>query len=302
MKKGLVLEGGGLRGMFSVGVTDVLMENDVRFDGMIGVSAGATFGCNVKSHQPTRALRYSIRFRNDVRYMGLTSLLTTGNLVNAEFCYRTVPDKYDLFDYEQFEQEAMEFQVVCTEATTGQAVYKRLDSLRGENMDWLRASASMPIVSRPVRVAGHTLLDGGIADSIPLHHFQQEGYGRCVVVLTQPKGFRKQQTRLIPLFHLCMRKYPRITEAMARRHIMYNEQLDYLHQQEQQGNALVIYPQAPLPIGRVQQDRKRMERVYQMGREAAIEALPRLREFMSPLPASPQRGRGYTKQAPSQPR
>lgn len=266
--------------MFTVGVTDVMMEEGVSFDGMIGVSAGATFGCNLKSHQPTRALRYSIRFRNDRRYMGLYSLLTSGDLVNAEFCYHTVPDRYDLFDYDRFERDAMEFQVVCTDALTGRAVYKRLDSLRGENMDWLRASASMPIVSRPVRVAGHVLLDGGIADSIPLRHFQEEGYGRCVVVLTQPEGFRKQQTRLLPLFHLMMRKYPRIIEGMARRHVMYNGQLDYLHQQEQQGNALVIYPHDTLPIGRVQQDKKRMERVYQMGREAATEALPRLREFL----------------------
>lgn len=281
MKKGLVLEGGGLRGMFTVGVTDVLMEQGVHFDGMIGVSAGATFGCNFKSHQPTRALRYSVRFRNDLRYMGLFSLITSGDLVNARFCYRTVPNRYDLFDYERFEQDDTEFQVVCTDALTGKAVYRRLDSLRGTNMDWLRASASMPIVSRPVRVDGHVLLDGGIADSIPLEHFQREGYGRCVVVLTQPEGFRKQQTRLMPLFHLLMKRYPRIVEGMARRHVMYNSQLDYLHEQECQGNALVIYPQDTLPIGRVQQNKRRMEQVYRMGREAATEALPRIRQFMS---------------------
>ncbi|MGM9621159.1 MAG: patatin family protein [Bacteroidaceae bacterium] len=281
MKKGLVLEGGGLRGMFTVGVTDVMMEEGVHFDGMIGVSAGATFGCNFKSHQPSRALRYSIRFRNDLRYMGAFSLITSGDLVNARFCYRTVPDKYDLFDYDRFEQDSTEFQVVCTDALTGEAVYKRLDSLRGEGMDWLRASASMPIVSRPVQVGGRTLLDGGIADSIPLKHFQEEGYGRCVVVLTQPEGFRKEQTRLMPLFHLLMKRYPHITEAMNRRHLMYNEQLDYLRNQEKQGNALVIYPQDILPIGRVQQSKKRMELVYRMGREAATEALPRIKEFMN---------------------
>ena len=267
--------------MFTVGVTDVMMEEGIEFDGIIGVSAGATFGCNFKSHQPSRALRYSIRFRNDRRYMGLYSLFTSGDLVNAEFCYRTVPNQYDLFDYDRFEQDRTEFQVVCTDALTGQPVYKRLDSLRGEAMDWLRASASMPIVSRPVHVAGRTLLDGGIADSIPLKHFQQEGYGRCVVVLTQPEGFRKHQTKALPLFRLLMKRYPCITEAMARRHVMYNGQLDYLHSQEEQGNALVIYPHDTLPIGRVQQDKKRMERVYRMGREAAVEALPRLKEFMS---------------------
>ena len=280
MKKGLVLEGGGLRGMFTVGVTDVMMEQGICFDGMIGVSAGATFGCNLKSRQPTRALRYSIRFRHDPRYMGLWSFLTTGDWVNSHFCYRTVPDKYDLFDYDQFEQNDMDFEVVCTDAVTGQPIYKQLTSLRGENMDWLRASASLPLLSHPVRIADHLLLDGGITDSIPLKHFQEKGYERCVVVLTQPDGFRKKPTRLMPLFHLLMKKYPYIIKAMARRHEMYNSQLDYLNQQAEQGNVLVIHPDGPLPIGRVQQNKNRMKQVYQLGREAAMEALPRLREFI----------------------
>lgn len=147
-------------------------------------------------------------------------------------------------------------------------------------MDWLRASASLPLLSRPVRIADHLLLDGGITDSIPLKHFQDEGYDRCVVVLTQPNGFRKKPTRLMPLFHLLMKQYPHIIKAMARRHEMYNSQLDYLSRQVEQGNALVIHPDDTLPIGRVQQNKKRMEQVYQMGREAAMKALPRLREFL----------------------
>lgn len=266
--------------MFTVGVTDVMMEQGISFDGMIGVSAGATFGCNLKSQQPTRALHYSIRFRHDPRYMGLYSYLTTGDWVNSHFSYRTVPDKYDLFDYDQFEQNKMDFEVVCTDAVTGQPIYKRLTSLRGENMDWLRASASLPLLSRPVRIANHLLLDGGITDSIPLKHFQDEGYDRCVVVLTQPNGFRKKPTRLMPIFHLLMKQYPHIIKAMARRHEMYNSQLDYLSRQVEQGNALVIHPDDTLPIGRVQQNKKRMEQVYQMGREAAMEALPKLRKFL----------------------
>ena len=139
-------------------------------------------------------------------------------------------------------------------------------------MDWLRASASLPLLSHPVRIADHLLLDGGITDSIPLKHFQEKGYERCVVVLTQPDGFRKKPTRLMPLFHLLMKKYPHIIKAMARRHEMYNSQLDYLNQQAEQGNVLVI--------GRAQQDKNRMKQVYQLGREAAMEALPRLREFI----------------------
>ncbi|MGM9672858.1 MAG: patatin family protein [Bacteroidaceae bacterium] len=281
MKKGLVLEGGGMRGMFTVGVIDVLMQEGICFDGMIGVSAGATFGCNFKSHQPKRALRYNIRFRHDPRYMGLYSLLTTGDWVNAHFCYRTVPECYDIFDFDRFEQDGMEFQVVCTDVLTGKPIYKRLTSLRGENMDWLRASASLPLLSRPVKVREHMLLDGGIADSIPLKHFQEEGYERCVVVLTQPDGFRKTPTRLMPFFHLMMKRYPHIIKAMGKRHEMYNSQLDYLRQQAEQGNALVIHPEDTLPIGRMQQDKKDMERVYQMGWDAAQKAMPRIRQFLN---------------------
>ena len=279
MKRGLVLEGGALRGLFSAGVIDVMMENGIDYDGVIGVSAGSNFGCNYKSHQPGRVIRYNVRFANDPRYMGLRSLITTGNLVGAEFAYHYMPLKLDVFDIATFESDPMEFYLVCTDCLTGEPVYYRMDKVDYDSLEWLRASASMPLVTRPVKVGGRVLLDGGISDSIPLKHFQDMGFDRNVVVLTRPRSYRKEPTKLWP-YRLLMRRYPAITQAMARRHEMYNSQLDYVEREEQAGRIFVIAPEQDLPIGRVEMNVEKMNAVYNIGRETATALLPRLKEFL----------------------
>ena len=280
MKKGLVLEGGGLRSLFSAGVIDVMMENQITFDGMIGVSAGATFGSNYKSGQIGRALRYNIALKDDPRYISWRSFFKTGDLVGAEFSYHVMPTELDVFDYEAYRQNPMEFHIVCTDAETGEPVYKQLDIMDYEGLEWVRASASMPIVSKPVLLEGRKLLDGGIVNSIPLKHFQELGYERNIVVLTQPKGFFKKRTKLMPLFHLTMRKYPAIIKAMGRRHLMYNEQLRYLAEEEKKGNILLIYPEDALPIGRTELNEEKMRKVYQMGRASAERRLQEIKNFL----------------------
>ncbi len=280
MKTGLVLEGGAMRGLFTAGVMDVMMEAGITFDGIIGVSAGSSFGCNYKSHQPGRVLRYNLRYGKDPRYMGLRSLLTTGDLVGAEFAYHTLPLELDIFDIEQFEKDATEFYLVCTDVHTGEPVYYRMDKVNRTSLEWLRASASMPVVTRPVKVDGHEMLDGGISDSIPLKYFQDIGYGRNVVVLTQPRDYMKKPAKGW-LFRLLLRRYPRIAEAMARRHEMYNAQLEYVREEAAKGDTFVIAPSRPLPIGRVEMNPEKMKLVYSMGRETATALLPRLKEFLS---------------------
>ena len=280
MKTGLVLEGGGMRGLFTAGVMDVLMEHGIRFDGIVGVSAGATFGCNYKSRQPGRVLRYNIRFKDEPRYMGLRSLLRTGDLVGAEFSYHTMPNELDVLDRDTFRRDPTEFHVVCTDAETGQPVYHRIDDMDDEGLDWIRASASMPLVSRPVSLGGHLLLDGGISDSIPLRYFQGQGFDRNVVILTQPKGFFKRRTKLMPLFHLFMRRYPAIVQAMSRRHLMYNDELSYLDDQERRGNILLICPQDTLPIGRTEQKEAKMRHVYGMGRQTGEDMIQTIKDFL----------------------
>lgn len=280
MKTGLVLEGGAMRGLFTAGVMDVMMEHGLRYDGIVGVSAGSSFGCNYKSWQPGRVLRYNMRFHDDPRYRGLRSLLTSGNLVGAEFSYHTLPLKLDIFDSETFEKDPTEFHVVCTDVDTGHPVYYIMDRVSYDSLEWLRASASMPVVTRPVRVDdGRRMLDGGISDSIPLQYFQSVGYSRNVVVLTQPRDFRKTPA---PgwLFRLLMPRTPRIAEAMARRHEMYNAQLDYVSRQAELGNTFVIAPDAPLPIGRIEMKPAKMQLVYDMGRDACTRLLPSLLSFL----------------------
>ena len=280
MKKGLVLEGGAMRGLFTAGIIDVMMEHDVWPDGLIGVSAGEAFGCNMKSRQVGRAIRYNKRIARDSRYSGVRSLLTTGDYFNAQFAYHVVPHKYDIFDNQAFEENPMEFVAVCTDVETGQPVYKRLDKCNEDTYDWIRASASMPLCSRVVCLEGYKLLDGGVSDSIPLEYAEQQGYERNVVILTQPLGYRKHHTRLMPLMRIGLRKYPLMVEAMDRRYLMYNRQLDYVAEAERQGRCLVIRPDEKLPIGHVCHNPEQMERVYQTGRQMGERKINEIKELL----------------------
>ena len=281
MKKGLVLEGGAMRGLFTAGIIDVMMEAGVEPDGLIGVSAGAAFGCNYKSRQPGRAVRYNTRFAKDPRYSGLRSLIKTGDYFNAEFGYHIVPKKYDIFDTEAFEQNRLVFVFVCTDVMTGKAVYHQMDRVTFDELEWLRASASMPLASKVVEVGGRKLLDGGVADSIPLAYFERIGYERNVVILTQPEGYVKEPNRLMPLMRLALRKYPKMLEAMENRHLMYNQELEYVRQAEREGRCLVIRPDEKLPIGHISHDPENMRRVYEIGRRKGEKHLDQIIDFYS---------------------
>ncbi len=279
MKTGLVLEGGAMRGLWTAGVTDVMMENDIWPDGLIGVSAGAAFGCNYKSRQIGRAIRYNTRFAKDSRYSGLLSLLKSGDYFNAEFDYHVVPVKYDIFDTEAFEKNPMEFIVVCTDVETGLPVYKSLTKVDYAALEWIRASASMPMVSKITELEGHKLLDGGVADSIPLEYFENKGYQRNIVILTQPQGFVKEPNRLMPLLRLSLRKYPEMIKALDERHIMYNNELDYVSQAEREGRCLVIRPDEKIPIGHISHNPDEMRHAYELGRAVGERYLERIRAF-----------------------
>lgn len=267
MKRGLVLEGGAFRGLFTSGIIDVMMAHDVWPDGLIGVSAGAAFGCNYKSRQAGRAIRYNKAYAHDPRYSGIRSLLTTGDYFNAQFAYHTMPRQLDVFDNEAFNANPMQFYAVCTDVETGKAVYKHLEQASDTTYDWIRASASMPLVSRVIDLEGYKLLDGGVADSIPLAYFESIGYDRNVVILTQPEGYLKEHNKLMPLLRLSLRKYPKMIEALDQRHLMYNRQLDYVSEAEREGRCLVIRPKEHLPIGHISHNPDEMQRVYDMGRE-----------------------------------
>ena len=278
-KKGLVLEGGAMRGLFTSGILDVMMEAGIEPDGLIGVSAGAAFGCNYKSRQPGRAIRYNKRYARDKRYCSWLSWLKTGDLYNAEFGYHIIPKIYDVFDDKAFEQNPMEFYAVCTDVETGLPVYKKLEESTHLTYDWIRASASMPLASKVVELEGMKVLDGGVADSIPLKFFESIGYDRNVVILTQPEGYVKEHNRLMPLMRIALKKYPKMIEALDQRHIMYNRQLEYVRQAEQEGRCIVIRPDDKLPIGHISHDPEEMQRVYELGRDTGLRNIDRLKEF-----------------------
>ena len=270
-----------MRGLFTAGIIDVMMEADIEPDGLIGVSAGAAFGCNYKSRQPGRAIRYNMRFAKDRRYSGIGSLFKTGDYFNARFAYHIVPGRYDRFDTEAFDHNPMAFVVVCTDVDTGKAVYKQIDSCNEESYDWIRASASMPLFSKIIHLEDYCLLDGGVADSIPLEYAEQTGYERNVVILTQPEGYVKRHNPLMPLMRWSLRGYPQMIKALDERHIMYNRQLEYVREAEQQGRCLVIRPDEKIPIGHISHDAKEMWRVYEIGRAIGERWLPRLKAFYS---------------------
>ena len=233
MKTGIVVEGGGMRGIYGAGVLDVLLENDIKADGLIGVSAGAIHGCSFVSGQKGRSIRYNLKYSRDPRYMSMRSLIRTGDMFGIDFCYRELPETLDPFDNETFESSSTEYYVTCTDVETGQPVYHRCPSLRGDRIDWVRASASMPLASRIVELDGKKLMDGGVADSIPVMAFRKMGFKKDLVILTRPEGYRKKQNPMLPLIRRAYREYPEFVETAASRHLVYNRELDEISRRQQ---------------------------------------------------------------------
>ena len=277
---GLVMEGGAMRGLFTAGVTDVFLQNGIELDGAVGVSAGATFGCNYKSRQMGRALRYNKRFCGDPRYGSIKSWLRSGDLYDAEFCYDTLPRELDVFDTEAFAANPMAFYAVTTDVRTGKPVYHLCTDGGYDDLQWIRASAAIPVVSRIVELDGYGLLDGGISDSIPLAFMEREGYERNVVILTQPAGFVKKPYSVMPLFRVVLRAYPNLIHTLAERHVHYNEQTAYVAQREAEGAAFVLRPPEALNIKATTDDPAELQRVYDIGRAEAERSLDGLRSFL----------------------
>ena len=280
MKTGLILEGGAMRGIFSAGVMDVMMENGIRFDGIVGVSAGAAFGVNYKSGQIRRAIRYNAKYCHDKRYCGIGSLLKTGNLFNTDFCYGEVPLKLDIFDFDAFEKDPTTFYITCTDVESGKPVYHEYTGRNDHGFDWIRASASLPLVSQIVEIDGAKLVDGGISDSIPVAYFESIGYTKNVVILTQPQNYRKEKNRMLPLIRMKYRKYPNLIKALENRHLMYNAELELIAKQEKRGELFVIRPDSPLPVKRAEKDPAKLKACYEIGRQTVEKELARLIAFM----------------------
>lgn len=280
MKTGLIMEGGAMRGMFTCGVLDVFLENGITFDGAIGVSAGAVFGCNFKSRQLGRPFRYNRNYCRDWRYCSIRSLIRTGDLFGEEFCYHELPDVLDPFDGDTFQNNPMEFFVAATDVRTGETVYHLCSDGRSSDIEWLKASASMPLAARIVETDGMELLDGGITDPVPYRYMENRGYDRNVMILTQPKGYHKRRFRLMAAIHTVYKRYPKLADAMEQRHIVYNRQLAEVREREQKRSAIVIRPPESLGIRHVSHNPAELERVYRIGREEANRRLSEIRTYL----------------------
>ena len=274
------MEGGAMRGMFTAGVIDIFMENDIDFTAAVGVSAGAAFGCNIKSRQIGRVIRYNKRFCRDKRFCSLSSLVKTGDLFGADFCYHKIPEELDVFDNKAFNENPMAFYVVCTNVLTGKPVYKRLDRVDAECYLWMRASASMPMVSTPVKVEGYTLLDGGMSDAIPLRFMQEKGFEKNVVILTRPRDYVKKRANMA-LIKAGLRQYPAMVDVMRRRHEMYAYEREYVFESERRGNTLVLCLDTALPVKQTEHDPDKLQAAYDEGRKVALRELDRIKEFMA---------------------
>lgn len=277
--KGLVLEGGGFRGMYTCGVIDVFMENGLCFDEVVGVSAGAAFGCNIKSKQIGRALRYNKRFCQDSRYSGLKSFIKTGDLYNKEFAYGIVPTILDPFDTKTFRENSLKFTVVCTDIHTGNPVYHEILNGDATDIEWIRASASIPIVSKPVKLDGYELLDGGVSDSIPVN-WMLERSTKTVVVLTRDKFYRKEPMKYIHLLKKAFKEYPNLTKALENRYIVYNKTLDQIEQLEREGRIFVIRPSKPIACAMIEKNPDHLQEIYDIGRRDALHYLEDLKKYL----------------------
>ncbi len=279
MQVGLALEGGAMRGMYTAGVLDVFLDEGIRADTAAGSSAGAIFGVNWVSGQQGRVIRYSKRFNPDLRYMGLHFLLLTGNLVNTDFAYGTVPRELDPFDDEAFRRDGRPFWASVTDVQTGEAAYLRIESVFAQ-MDALRASASMPFVSRPVEIGGRLYLDGGIAAPVPWELLRREGCTRQIAVLTREAGYVKKPVSPA-LIRLCYHRYPALAALLRRQHEVYRETIKALEAAAAQGEVFLIRPSEPITIARMEKDPVKLQHVYDLGGRDARACLDALKCFLA---------------------
>lgn len=276
---GLILEGGGMRGIFTTGVLDYFMDKGLMFSDVYGVSAGSCHACSFLSNQRHRAFSTNVDYLDDPRYCSLKSLITTGDLFGADMLYRQIPDELSPYDHETFEKYEGNFYAVLTDCETGKAVYQKITDLH-QDIIYIRASSSLPLVSRMVEADGHLYLDGGIADSIPVIQSVSNGQKKNVVVLTQPAGYRKSANKMGKLMQMKYKDYPQLVHSIMNRHNIYNHTLDYILREEAAGNVFVIRPDGPVDIGRIEKNREKLEHLYRGGYDTAVKQYKALTEFL----------------------
>lgn len=279
MKIGLVLEGGGMRGLYTAGVLDVMMEHQFMPDVVCGTSAGVTFGVNLLSQQKGRVLRYNCRYAGDRRYISLYSWLTTGNMINRDFAYDLLPHELDPFDEETFEQSKAAFYATITNMRTGQAEYVRITNT-WQQMDVIRASASLPIICQPVEWQGEKYLDGGLVDNIPLDKCTELGCDKIIIVLTRPLEYVRND-HIAGVCRLCYPRHKALLRAIEQRNDRYNARLQQIRRLEQEGKVFVLRPSENISVGRLEKDVARLQALHQLGVADATRLWNNLTHYLS---------------------
>ncbi|MBQ6687369.1 MAG: patatin family protein [Bacilli bacterium] len=278
---GLVLEGGAMRGLYTAGVLDVLMEENVLVDGIIGVSAGALFGLNYFSNQKGRALRYNKKYSKDLRFISVLSLLLTGNLVNKSFAYYKVTKKLDPFDNDTYLKNNKDFYAVITNVKTGNPEYVKINDVY-QDLEVIRATSAMPLASRMIKINNELYLDGGITDSIPIAKMQEMHYDKIIVVLTQPKDYRKEKLSLKKenIIKRKFKKYPLLIDAMFKRPEKYNETIKKIIAMENKKEIFVIRPSKKLVINIFDRNKEKMQEIYNVGVNDTKKILKDLKKYL----------------------
>lgn len=276
---GLVLEGGGMRGVYTAGVLDFLMEKGIWFKNTVGVSAGACHGCSYVCRQKGRAKHISIEYVDNKEYCSVSSLIRTGDFFGEKFAYHKIPEELYPIDNEAFKENKMNLYTVVTNCETGEAEYMKVEDML-EDIEKVRASASLPLLSRFVKINGKDYLDGGVASSVPLKYFEDMGLKKNLVILTQPRNYKKFPNKAMPLIKLKYRKYPKFVKAMAMRHETYNAELEYVRRREKESKVFVIAPENPLEVSRIERDKEKLRAVYETGYRDAENAFEALKKFL----------------------
>lgn len=278
-KIGLILEGGGMRGAYTAGVLDFFMDKNIEFNACYGVSAGSVHACSYISKQRGRAFHVGVDYLDDREYASAYNLIKTGNFFGTEMCYDRIPNELNPYDYKEFDNYKGDFYAVVTNCLTGQAEYLKITDLKTQ-IDYIRASCSLPLMAEMVTIGGVPYLDGGISDSIPVRRSVKDGNIKNVVVLTRDINYRKKQNELLTVIKIKYSKYPNLVEAMINRHKVYNMTIDYIKKQEKKGNVFVIRPSSRVKIGRLEKDKKKLSELYKQGYKDASKKYEDLVSFM----------------------
>ena len=278
-KIGLILEGGGMRGIYTAGVLDFFIDKNIEVDLVVGVSAGGCHAASYLSKQYKRAYHTNIDYLDNKEYISFRNLIKTGSIFGMDLMFNKIPNELYLYDHDAFSKSKSKFTVVATNCETGKAEYITLTDMKKDIM-YLQASCSIPMFANIVEIDGYKLVDGGVADSIPIEYAIKEGCKKNIVILTRDKTYRKNKVKFSSLIRRKYKKYPNLVKSIENRHLNYNKSLDLVKELEDKGDALVIRPKSPVKVSQIEKDVDKLTKLYNEGYNDAKESYEKIIEFI----------------------